>query len=818
VALKKSELYSSLWASCDELRGGMDASQYKDYILVLLFVKYVSDRFAGQPFAAITVPEGASFADMVALKGATDIGDQINKKILGPLAQANNLADMPDFNDPTKLGNGKEMQDRLTNLISIFENPALDFSKNRADGDDLLGDAYEYLMRHFATESGKSKGQFYTPAEVSRVIAQILGIRRAKASANTTVYDPTCGSGSLLLKVADEAAQGTDLRVTLYGQEKDGSTANLARMNMILHDYATAVIEPGNTLAGPKFLDDGALKTFDYVVANPPFSDKRWSTGLDPEHDPHGRFATYGVPPAKQGDYAYLLHILRALKPNGQGACILPLGVLFRGNAEGAIRRNLIQRGVIKAIIGLPANLFYGTGIPACIVVLDKSGAASRKGIFMMDASKGFRKDGPKNRLREQDIHKIVDIFTRQEELPGYSRLVPVIEIADARNDHNLNLPRYIDTTEPEDIQDIGGHLQGGIPERDIVALDGFWAVIPGVRAALFEADRPGYARLRVPMAEIKATIFGHPEFTAFTTTVMQSFATWRTATAPRLKAFGQDGHPKALIETTSESLLEAFRAAPLLDAYDVYQHLMDYAAETLQDDAWRIAEDGWGEAAKARLIIEDKAKRTKARPDFVIGRKKYQAELIPPALLIARYFAAEQAAIEALETSLAALEQQIEEMAEEQGGEGGLLEDARNDKDKLTKASVAARLKEIRTDRDAAEERKALQEYLTLVEREAETAAKMKAAQDALMEKVLAKYAKLTEDEVKALVVDDKWLATVSAAVQGELDRVSQALTGRVRQLAERYAAPMPALVGEVAALASRVEGHLEAMGASCS
>jgi type I restriction enzyme M protein len=816
VAIKKSELYSSLWASCDELRGGMDASQYKDYVLVLLFVKYVSDRFAGQPFAAITVPEGASFADMVALKGKADIGDQINKKILGPLAQANNLADMPDFNDPTKLGSGKEMVERLTNLISIFESPDLDFSQNRADGDDLLGDAYEYLMRHFATESGKSKGQFYTPAEVSRVIAQILGIRRAKATANTTIYDPTCGSGSLLLKVGDEAAQGTDLRVTLYGQEKDSSTANLARMNMILHDYATAEIEQGNTLAAPKFLDDTTLKTFDYVVANPPFSDKRWSTGLDPEHDPHGRFATYGVPPAKQGDYAYLLHILRSLKPNGQGACILPHGVLFRGNAEGAIRRNLIQRGVIKGIIGLPANLFYGTGIPACIVVLDKAGAASRKGIFMMDASKGFRKDGPKNRLREQDIHKIVDIFTRQVELPGYSRPVPVTEIADARNDYNLNLPRYIDTTEPEDIQDIGGHLQGGIPERDIAALERFWGIIPGVRAALFEAERPGYVRLRVPMTEIKATIFGHPEFTGFTATVMQSFANWHAATAPRLKAFGKDGHPKALVEATSESLLEAFRAAPLLDAYDVYQHLMDYAAETLQDDAWRIAEEGWVEAAKARLIIEDKTKKTRARPDFVIGRKKYQAELIPPALLIARYFAAEQAAIEALEVSLAALEQQMEEMAEEQGGEGGLLEEAKTDKDKLTKASVAARLKEIRTDRDAADERKALQDYLALAEQEAETAARLKSAQETLMEKVLAKYGKLTEDEVKALVVDDKWLATVSAAVQGELGRVSQALTGRVRQLAERYTRPLPNSIKDVATLAGRVDEHLTKINAS--
>src|SRR4051812_42992091 len=389
----------------------MDASQYKDYVLVLLFVKYVSDRFAGQPFAAITVPEGASFADMIAHKGKSDIGDQINKKILGPLARANRLADMPDFDDVTKLGSGKEKVDRLTNLVAIFENPALDFSKNRADGDDLLGDAYEYLMRHFATESGKSKGQFYTPAEVSRIIAQILGIRHAKTSNDTTVYDPTCGSGSLLLKIGDEARHGKDVKVTLYGQEKDNATAGLARMNMILHDYATAEIKQGNTLANPLYTEGETLKTFDYVVANPPFSDKRWSTGLDAEHDPFDRFKPFGAPPPRQGDYAYLLHIVRSLKSTGKGACILPHGVLFRGNAEADIRRALVRKGYIKGIIGLPPNLFYGTGTPACIIVVDKEDAQARKGIFMIDASRGFAKDGPKNRLREMDIHRIVDIF-----------------------------------------------------------------------------------------------------------------------------------------------------------------------------------------------------------------------------------------------------------------------------------------------------------------------------------------------------------------------------------------------------------------------
>ena len=818
MAIKKSELYSSLWQSCDELRGGMDASQYKDYVLVLLFLKYISDKYAGKKFAPITIPAGSSFADMVALKGKPTIGDDINKKILGPLAKANpqlSQADFADFNDPNKLGSGKEMVDRLTNLISIFENPALDFSKNRADGDDLLGDAYEYLMRHFATESGKSKGQFLTPAEVSLVLALILGIDKADVKASTTAYDPTCGSASLLLKLAHIALHGKGIRITLYGQEKDSSTAGLARMNMILHDCATAEIKQGNTLANPLFLDGDSLKTFDYAAANPPFSDKRWSTGLDPEHDTFQRFTGYGVPPDKQGDYAYLLHIIRSLKSTGKGACILPHGVLFRGNAEAVIRKNLIQRGIIKGIIGLPANLFYGTGIPACIIVIDKEHAQARKGIFMVDASKGFRKDGPKNRLREQDIHRIVDTFNRQQKIPGYSRMVPVTEIADAKNDYNLNLPRYIDSTEAEDIQDLTAHLRGGIPDRDVDALHAYWEIIPGVRAALFKkTTHRGYSQLRIPAADIKAAIFGHDEFTTFNATVTKLFDKWQKTNTPLLKGITLNSPPKALIETLSENLLTAFLKAPLVDAYDVYQHLMDYWSQTLQDDCYLIIGDGWKKAAQPQLIIEDKSKKTKTKPDFSIGKKKYAAELIPPALVIARYYPKDQAAIEALEAEVAAVEQELEEMAEEHGGEDGLLADAKNDKDKLTKASAAARLKDIKKDPDAADERKTIEAYLKLTEQAADLGTKLKTAQETLITKVAAKYGQLTEDEIKTLVVEDKWLATLAAAVQGELDRVSQTLTGRIRQLADRYASPLPQLTDEVEQLAAKVAKHLKKMG----
>ncbi len=824
MAIKKSDLYSSLWASCDELRGGMDASQYKDYVLVLLFVKYISDRYAGEPYAPITIPEGASFADMVALKGKSDIGDQINKKILGPLSKANKLSDMPDFADPNKLGSGKEMVERLTNLIAIFESPALDFSKNRADGDDLLGDAYEYLMRHFATESGKSKGQFYTPAEVSRVIANVLGIRHAETSNDTTVYDPTCGSGSLLLKIGDEARHGgRDVKVTLFGQEKDNATASLARMNMILHDYATAEIEQGNTLTSPHYFDGDTLKTFDYVVANPPFSDKRWSTGLDLEHDLWQRFQHYGTPPKKQGDYAYLLHILRSLKSTGKGACILPLGVLFRSGAEGSIRRNLIQRGSLKGIIGLPANLFFGTGIPACIVVLDKEGAGARKGIFMIDASRGFIKDGPKNRLREQDIHRIVDTFSKQTELPRYSRMVPVAEINDAKNDYNLNLARYIDSTEPEDLQDIDGHLRGGIPDRDVNALDRYWQVIPSVPATLFKkADRAGYCQLKLPIDEVKPAIFGHAEFTAFNDFATKLFAKWKKASTPLLKGFAKEGRPKALIETIGEDLLITFKTAPLLDAYDVYQHVMDYWAETMQDDCYLIADDGWNAGAQPREILQVKNKDGKLVwpevHDYKKGKRRFKSDLIPAQILIARYFVAEREVIEVIEGELAAIEQQLDQQKNEQGGEDGLLAEAieaEGDKQKVSLKALKSRLREIGTDPEFVDERNALDDYAALLEKQTEAKSRLRAAQEDLDAKLDAKYPKLTEEEIKSLVVDDKWHMALAAAMQAELDGVSQTLTGRIRQLAERYETPLPRLTNQVAALGARVDEHLKKMGA---
>lgn len=798
MALKKSELYSSLWSSCDELRGGMDASQYKDYVLSFLFIKYISDKYAGQPYAPITIPKGASFADMVALKGKPDVGEQINKKIIAPLAKANDQlsqADFPDFDDPTKLGDGKEKVDRLTNLIAIFESPTLNFSKNRAEGDDILGDAYEYLMRHFATDSGKSKGQFYTPAEVSRVIAQVIGIRGANTSTKTTVYDPTCGSGSLLIKVADEARTP----VTLYGQEKDSATSGLARMNMILHNMPTALITQGNTLTDPKYKEDGSLKTFDFVVANPPFSDKRWRTGLDPSNDPYDRFESFGVPPAKQGDYAYLLHIVRSLKSTGRGACILPHGVLFRGNTEADIRRNLVRKGYIKGIIGLPANLFYGTGIPACIVVIDKKDARARKGIFMIDASQGFIKEGPKNRLRAQDIHKIVDSFTRAVEVPKYARMVSFEEIE--KNEFNLNLPRYIDSQVPEDLQDIDGHLNGGIPKADIDALEAYWDVCPKLRAALFKINRPGYLDLAIDEANVKKMIYEHPEFKAFIGRMNSLFADWQEKAVQKLRKLKQGFHPKELIGGLSEDLLAHYAEKPLIDSYDVYQHLMDYWVETMQDDCYLIAADGW-KAETYRVIEKDKKGKEKD--------KGWACDLVPKPLIVARFFADEQAEIEDLNAKLEAASAAIAEVEEEHGGDEGVFSEF----DKVNKGAVNARVKEIKDDKEAEEEAAILNKWLELSEDEADLKKRIRTAEAELDAKAYAKYPKLTDAEIKALVVDDKWMTKIDADIHGEMDRISQALSQRVRTLAERYEKRMPDLVKSTAEFETKVEKHLKAMG----
>ncbi len=810
MAIKKTELYSFLWASCDELRGGMDASQYKDYVLTLLFMKYVSDKYAGHPDAMIEVPEGASFDDMVALKGGKEIGDKINK-IIGKLAEANELKgviDVADFNDEEKLGKGKDMVDRLSKLVVIFGK--LDLSANRAAGDDLLGDAYEYLMRNFATESGKSKGQFYTPSEVSRILAKVVGITR-ETSQDQTVYDPTCGSGSLLLKVADEAPRG----LSIFGQENDNATWSLARMNMILHDSPTAEIWKGNTLADPHWKDaDGLLKTFDFAVANPPFSYKSWSNGINLSDDEFGRFE-YGTPPAKNGDYAFLLHILKSLKSTGKAAVILPHGVLFRGHAEERIRRNLVKQGYVKGIIGLPANLFYGTGIPACIIVLDKEEAAIRHELFMIDASRGFVKDGNKNRLQSQDIHKIVDVFNNQIVLDGYSRMVGLKEIE--AHKYNLNIPRYVDSSEPEDLHDLDAHLNGGIPDRDIDDLGDYWKVFPTLRKILFTpGSRAGYSDCLVDASEVKSTILNHEEFVDFIERSLSLFNEWREEHEPKLKSISIGDEPKAIVHDLSEALLARYCNADLLSKYDIYQILMDYWAEIMQDDVYILVQDGWQAGTVLRQLRVNKGEKLKETPDLIINKSKYKADLIPPYILIAQYFYAEQEEIDRLQAESDSISQELESYIEENIDEDGALEEAKNDKDKVNKASVIARMKKVKVGFADTDELAGLDKCLSLFAAEAAAKKAVKEAQAALDKKVFEHYPKLSDEEVKTLVVDAKWMGYLEVTIKDEIESITQQLANRVKILGERYSFPLPKLTEDTRVLSGKVDEHLRKMGLS--
>ena len=808
MALKKSDLYSSLWKSCDELRGGMDASQYKDYILTLLFVKYVSDKAKADPDSLIDVPKGGSFDDMLAAKGDKEIGDRLNK-IIAALAEANGLQkviDLADFNDEEKLGKGKEMQDRLSALVTIFAD--LDFRRSQAEGDDLLGDAYEYLMRHFATESGKSKGQFYTPAEVSRILAKVVGIG-PKTRPDNTVYDPTCGSGSLLLKAADEAPRG----ITIYGQEKDNATWALSRMNMILHGNEVADIRKGDTITSPQFTKGDHLQTFDFIVMNPPFSVKSWSHGLDKDY---GRFE-FGRPPEKNGDYAFLLHVIKSLKSTGKAAVILPHGVLFRGGAEAIIRKELLKRGYIKGVIGLPPNLFYGTGIPACIVVIDKENAAGRTGVFMLDASKGFMKDGPKNRLRSQDIHKIVDVFTKQSDTERYSRMVPMKEIADPKNDYSLNIPRYIDSSEPADIQDLHAHLHGGIPDRDLDALDGYWQAFPNLRSTLFSANRDCYSDLTIDVSNIQQTVLDSSKFKKFAARVDTEVEEWFSAHRSRLAKIDENTKPVELIREISEDLLGRFKPLPLLDEYDVYEQLMTYWHSVMHDDVFLIMNDGWLGAAKPRKTIEDKDRKLNEAPDLVVGSGrsavKYKMDLIPPSVMVAAYFADYQTHIDGLVTAAEEATRAVEEYVEEHAVEEGLLAEAMDD-DKISKALVTVRLRDAKKEGSDPDEILALQHLVELYDAEADAKKAVKEAQVELAGAVLKEYGDLAEDDVKSLVLDYKWHTTIRDRIESEVISLTHSLVARIQQLGERYEETVADLDSELDELETRIAGHLAAMG----
>ena len=819
MAVKKSELYSSLWESCNQLRGGMDASQYKDYVLVVLFLKYISDKAKADKDYLLYIPEGCFWEDILALRYKSNIGERLNE-IIHQIAEENELSgviDTADFNDDAKLGKGKDKVDTLSKLVTAFTKNALDFSSNRAGDDDLLGDAYEYLMKNFASESGKSKGQFYTPGEVSRVMAKVIGIHQDQHD-NISIYDPTCGSGSLLLRALSESLHPNN--TALFGQEKDINNVGMAKMNMILHGYECSDIQQGDTLNNPQFLSSPtALQTFNYVVANPPFSQKswlksakendmfeRWGNGVVDLEEGSRTPSSIGVPPEKNGDYAFLLHIIKSMAADGKGACILPHGVLFRGNAEGEIRKNIVKAGYIKGLIGLPQNLFYGTGIPACIIILDKQEASDRKGIFMIDAKDGFVKDGNMNRLREEDIQRIVDTWEAWVDVPHYARFVPQEEIV--KNDYNLNIPRYIEARDTEIVQNIEAHLKGGLPKHDIEQLSDYWDALPTLKDELVKDQGNGYYAWAVSREQIDGIINNNEDYQTQQATLKHHCRTdfmeqWQETIYDLAESSEK---PKALIERMGQSIRNLFGEGNLLvDEYDAYEQLMNYWAETMQDDVYMIMADGW--KLNLRPKQKEDKKEKKMVPVVVKTWNDLESDLLPVEYIVNRFCKSELEACEELSASIAFMENEVVNLVEENDD----VFDAKNfEKEKVNLASVKKRAKVTK-----GEEQEHLMEWLDLQSSIKAEKAKLKEANDKLLSRVKEEYDLLAQNEMRVKnLVKEKWVNAISTRIESELSRSIEQLKSLLSAIADRYDQTLPSIDKEVEDYESRVNAHLAQMG----
>jgi type I restriction enzyme M protein len=455
----QSTINNIVWKACDSFRGTLDGSQYKDYVLTMLFVKYLSDfyrekleqldeKYRGNQdrikksikLAKFILDEKCTFEYLLTQKESNELGQEINKA-LEKIEEDNpekleGIFRSIDFNNETNLGSTKERNTILKNLLEDFSDKKLDLRPSMLADNDVIGDAYEYLIAHFASDAGKKGGEFFTPSGVSTLLAQLIG-----AKEGDRIYDPACGSGSLLIKAAKQVGSNN---FALFGQEKNGQTQTLSKMNMFLHEINEADIRWGDTLRNPLHLSNNHLMKFDIVVANPPFSLDKWGRD-DLENDIYQRF-NYGLPPKSKGDYAFVLHMLSSLNSSGTMGVVLPHGVLFRGASEGKIRRQILDDNLLDCVIGLPANLFFGTSIPAAILIFKKNRENTE--VLFIDASKEFTKHKNQNKLENTHLEKILNTHQKRLEIDKFSHLATLKEIQE--NDYNLNIPRYVDTFEAE--------------------------------------------------------------------------------------------------------------------------------------------------------------------------------------------------------------------------------------------------------------------------------------------------------------------------------------------------------------------------------
>lgn len=811
MALKKSEIYSTLTKCANKLRSnsGIGAESFKNYVLIILFLKYISDKVKSGDNTVLEIPEGCYFEDIVALKGKKNIGDSLNK-IIGKISEANGLQDIINLSDhdfcDKKLGNAEDSSKLISELVAAFQDDGLDFSHNRAADDDLIGDAYEYLMRNFASLAGKDKGQFYTPTEISRLMALLIGIDQDDRPM-VSAYDPTCGSGSLLLRVRAAARHN----VSLDGQDIDPANIELSYMNMVIHGCETPNILQGDTLNSPKHVVNGKLQTYNYVVSNPKFSLHNWMLTAKND-DTWGRWSSeMGVPPQQYGDFAFLLHCVKSMKSDGKCAIILPNGVLTRGGDEEKLRKWLIEQRLLSGIIAFPANAFYGTSIAGNVLILDNHRV--QDGVFFIDASElGYKDADSKIRLREQDIKRVIDVWRRRKDEPHFAHLstfettqqdgeeAPMYEIQ--RNTFNLNMSRYVVPKDKEIHQNIDGHLHGGIPVADIDRLQKYWDICPSLRTALFVPFREGFFSLAVEKQNVAETISNEKSFETQRDVFDDTILKWCDQTQPLMLAVGKDSKPKDVIALWGQSILDTFlKATSLVNAYDVYDQLLGYYNDTMQDDLFMISRDGW----MPRLIVP-----TKKSPKWT----DLSCDLLPVDLAVKVFlndlkwqFVEKTAALADIQEKIQTMTEENEDYLDEALFYGKL--NAANIK-KKQKEAQKPEMQNVYSD----QQRNLWQQYLDLLESEKAVKAEIKALDAQLYKEIVRVYGELTEDDARTVIVNDKWLADISSRISDEMQTALHRIVTEVNDMHSRYEFTLGELSRSFAQKEASVFNHLKEMG----
>ena len=867
MALKKSEIYSTLTKCTNKLRSnsGIGAESFKNYVLILLFLKYVSDKIkSGEP-TLLEIPEGCTFDDIIDLKGKNEIGDKINI-IIGKIADVNGLHDVINLTDhdfcDKKLGSTEDSSKLISELVAAFQDDGLDFSQNRAADDDLIGDAYEFLMRNFASQAGKDKGQFYTPTEVSRLIAQVIGIDlddRPQISA----YDPTCGSGSLLLRVRAIAKHN----VSLDGQDIDPANIELSYLNMFIHGCETADIRVGDTLNAPKHVENGQLRTYDYVVSNPKFSLHNWMNGAK-ESDEYGRWnPEIGVPPQQYGDFAFLLHCVKSLKYDGVCAIILPNGVLTRGGDEARLRKWLVEQRLLSGIIAFPANAFFGTSIAGNVLVIDKK--RSHDGVLFIDASElGYKDADSKIRLREQDIKRVTDVWRARKDVPHFAHLatydleqkenesVPMYEIE--RNGFALNLSLYVTPRDKEIHQNIEAHLHGGIPSFYVERMQDYWDVCNDLKQSLFIPLREGYFDLAIPKSEISKSVESNESFQRQASHFNDTLAQWCNDIKVEMDKVEKDNDPKSLIASWSQNVLNTFTSCKsLIDAYDVYDQLMGYYNDILQDDLFMISRDGW----MPKLVVPTKK---------TIKWTDLSCDLFPIDLAIMKFLPELKAQLDDKENALANVQEEMNNLLEDNDDDfqaqlfWGKL-NAKNIRAKLevcsaiklsdedveflqslmpyfeknNKANKEARARLCANRNDlfdgvtpskkvittllknserwqysTPEQRELWSQYVDLLDKETELKKEIKELSGKLLNEIIRVYGELTAEIVKPIIITDKWLADIKERITKEMNNATHNISADITTLAERYENTLSSLHSTYIEKENAVLNHLRNMG----